>query len=111
MNHNSGYVVFSYINGNREEIEVNTTSQYKWLASIHSVKPTIPKSQERFSWTQTQATKPGNFIIPLPLYSVKHKLVPMTILEPDYLYVVPSALTIHQTRTMDLGILEDNGSG
>lgn len=35
----------------------------------------------------------------------------MTILEPDYLYAVPSALTIHQTRTMGLGILEDNGSG
>lgn len=35
----------------------------------------------------------------------------MPILELNYLYVVPSALAIHQTRTMGPGILEDDRSG
>lgn len=42
---------------------------------------------------------------------MKSKLVPMTILELGYLYGVPNALTIHQTHTVGLGILEDDGSG
>lgn len=60
---------------------------------------------------QTQMAKQGNFITPSLFLSVKQKLVPMTILEHVYLFAVPSALTINQTRTVGLGILEDDCSG
>lgn len=73
MYYNTAYVIFSYINGSKEEIEVTTTFQYKRFASIRSFEPTILKRQEKFCWTQTQTAKPGNFITSTPFYSVKSK--------------------------------------
>lgn len=105
------YVVFPYINGDRQEIEVTGTSHYQIFASICFVKLTIPKHQERFSWTQTQTVKPEDFITPAPFYSVKKNPIPMTILDPEFLHTVPRSMTIHHTRTIGLGILEDDGSG
>lgn len=108
MYHGTAYVVLSYINRNREEIKVTTTSQYKQYSSIDSVEPTIPKRQEKFTCMQTLTAKPGNFITLSPFLSVKSMPVPMTIMESGYLYTVPSALTIHQTWTVGLGLLEDD---
>lgn len=79
--------------------------------SIRSLKPTIPKHQERLSWTLTQTIKPGNFITPSPFYSVKQNPIQMTVLDLGFLHIVLNAMAIHQTRTVGLDILEDNGSG